>query len=167
MKKLALAVMLLSGSALASSVDIQNEAGSASNSTSQVLIQNEGTQMRDNSPSMSAPSIGSTGPCTIGVSGGMSVPGFGFSAGKGVMDEECNVRAETHMLLKIVSKDAAILHMCMQDATLASTLTTLGLCPSKQEQVEEGEPQGEPKQLSHCPGYDGDDEIVRMRLGCV
>lgn len=45
-----------------------------------------------NTPDARAPYSNSTGPCVVGFSAGVGVPGFGGSIGKGFVDEECNLR---------------------------------------------------------------------------
>ena len=54
-------------------------------------------------PSVTAPSIGTTVPCLVPISGGVSVPTTGISFGSGVIDEECEVREVIR--LGLVSED--------------------------------------------------------------
>lgn len=63
-------------------------------------------------PNVYAPPVGVTAPCVVGVSGGVSVIGFGVSGGTGYEDKECTKRENARMLHAFGEQKGAISLLC-------------------------------------------------------
>lgn len=87
----------------------------------------EGSKIPNDTPSMGAPSINSTGPCLVSAGGALAAPGFGVSFGGAREDQKCNIRNDSAMIYQIVGRKAAIEHLC-SDADMRRTLAPMGLC---------------------------------------
>ncbi len=98
----------------------------------------------DQAPAVSAPSVYTSAPCFVGISGGVSVAGFGASGGSGIEDKNCTLRETARLLHGIGQKTAAVKVMC-NDPLAAEALGPMK-CPPRQ-------------------GACHDDEIVAKRLG--
>ena len=98
----------------------------------------------DQAPAVSAPSVYTSAPCFVGVSGGVSVAGFGASGGSGIEDKNCTLRETARLLHGIGQKTAAVKVMC--NDPLAAEALGPTKCPPRQDACH-------------------DDEIVAKRLG--
>lgn len=105
----------------------------------------------DQAPAVSAPSVYTSAPCFVGISGGVSVAGFGASGGSGIEDKKCTVRETSRILYAQGEREASVRTMCVEG------LAALALGPTKCA----GMPVLLPVELPTCH----DDEIVAKRLG--
>lgn len=80
-----------------------------------------GTQTLKTVPQVYAPSIGVSAPCQTALSGGVSVVGFGVSAGGSVEDKGCTMR-ETSRLLHGIGQPAAAARVMCNDEMAAKAL---------------------------------------------
>jgi hypothetical protein len=137
-----LAVVALTGTASANGVDVNADSQSLSGAQAIINIEGstvpqtvfEGSNVPNNTPSVSAPGSMHTAPCVIGRSTGISLPGFGFSNSNGRVENNCNSREETGFIAQLMNmpngpaKQAAIYHACATDASLRATLVAMGAC---------------------------------------
>lgn len=105
----------------------------------------------DQAPAVSAPSVYTSAPCFVGISGGVSVAGFGASGGSGIEDKKCTVRETSRILYAQGEREASVRAMCVDG------LAALALGPTKCA----GMPVLLPVELPTCH----DDEVVAKRLG--
>ena len=97
-----------SGSSSDSTVGNINQGSLESN----VLIENPDDIKIRNTPDARAPFSNSTGPCIVGFSAGLSLPGFGGSLGKGIEDQECTRRQSAQTWSNMGLPAMAIWLMC-------------------------------------------------------
>jgi hypothetical protein len=71
-----------------------------------------GTTTVRTAPTVYAPSFGTSSPCSLALSGGVSVVGFGGTFGKAYSDSECNRRETARVLFQLGHADAAAKVMC-------------------------------------------------------
>lgn len=71
-----------------------------------------GTYTVRNTPDVSAPWIAGGNPCSVGVSGGLALPGFGIVGGGSWGDKECERRQSAALLHNMGERNAAIEVMC-------------------------------------------------------
>lgn len=102
-------------------------ADSGSESTAQSYVYQGGSEIPKQAPSMGAPGLMHTGPCTVSTSGALSAPGMGISLGGGRLDEACDIRAGAAALAAVVGQRAAAEHLCLDDK-MRSTLEPMGFC---------------------------------------
>lgn len=95
--------------------------GQGGNSSTNVNISNP-KQYR-NSPNVYAGNIAPTAPCIVGVTGGASALGAGFSFGRGREDKNCTRRETARTLAALGETDGAVALMC-QDAGVAQAMPT-------------------------------------------
>lgn len=83
-----------------------------------------------NTPDASAPALyGGTNPCSVGVSGGIAVAGFGMSAGSTWSDRGCERRNGAVILFQANMPDVAVALLC-EDTEMRSAFTFAGKpCP--------------------------------------
>ena len=105
----------------------------------------------DQAPAVSAPAVMTSAPCFVGISGGVSVAGFGASGGSGIEDKKCTVRETSRILYAQGEREASVRVMCVDG------LAALALGQTKCA----GMPVLLPVELPTCH----DDEIVAKRLG--
>ena len=67
-------------------------------------------------PDAIAPSIVGGNPCVVSASIAGSGLGFGFSAGVGLQDPECEARQQVALLVNMGAVDVAIARFCMEEA---------------------------------------------------
>lgn len=79
-------------------------------------------------PPVGAPSVNSTAPCVIGTSAGISVVGFGVSAGSGRLSEDCMVLEEAAVARGLAGDRAAFTHLCSNNERLRNTFVATGHC---------------------------------------
>lgn len=118
--------LVLACSVSIASADETTTSTSGSNS-SVVIGGSTGSKIPNDTPSMGAPSINSTGPCLVSTAGAVAGPGFGFSLGGGRYDDKCNIRNDAAMIYQIVGRDAATEHLC-SDPEMRKTLSAYGYC---------------------------------------
>ena len=63
-------------------------------------------------PNVYAPPVGVTAPCIVGISGGVSIIGFGVSGGSGKEDKECTNRENARMLNAFGETKGAVALLC-------------------------------------------------------
>lgn len=85
------------------------------NESSERRISYSGTNTLRTAPTNIAPNIGTTNPCIVPVSGGLSVIGGAFSFGSGMEDTGCTMRANAARLAELGMKNAAIELMCSDE----------------------------------------------------
>jgi hypothetical protein len=74
-----------------------------------------GTYSVKNTPELIPPSIVGGNPCSIGVSGGVSLPGFGIAGGATWADSGCERRQQAALLFNMGKTNAAVQLMCQDD----------------------------------------------------
>lgn len=79
-----------------------------------------------NVPDAIAPSIVGGNPCMISASVGGSGIGFGFGVGIGVEDEGCETRQVTALISNMGDRQAALMHLCMNDSRVENTVKAMG-----------------------------------------
>jgi hypothetical protein len=84
-----------------------------------------------NVPEVIAPSIVGGNPCTVGISGGVGVSGFGFTAGGTWADRQCERRQEAALLYNIGQHDASVALLCQDDSVRAAINSTGQACPGQ------------------------------------
>lgn len=85
--------------------------GAATASGSQSVSVTGGGAVRQ-APDVNAPAIWSNNPCLVGLSGGVSVVGFGASIGAGIEDRDCTRRANAQHLAAMGEREAAREVLC-------------------------------------------------------
>lgn len=103
----------------------------------------------DPAPAIAPPAVQTSAPCFVGYSGGVSVAGFGASAGGGIEDRKCTVRETSRILHGQGEIEASVRVMCVDG------LAALALGPRKCA----GMPILFPIEACH------NDEVVAARLG--
>jgi hypothetical protein len=76
-----------------------------------------------NTPEVIAPSIVGGNPCSVGASGGMSLPGFGLALGATWADKACERRQIAALMFNMGEKTVAFEVMCQDDVTRAAMKT--------------------------------------------
>ena len=106
------------------SVPVENQNGNHQN------LVFEGTDVPNNTPGMNAGgAYGTTASCIRGGGVGIAAPGFGFSAGGGKLDEECNNREEAFTIAKLTGNGThGLAHMCRTDHSVRMTMIQQNLC---------------------------------------
>ncbi len=89
-----------------------------------------GSQTIRNTPDAVAPALyGGTNPCSVGVSGGLGLPGFGTSAGGTWSDRGCERRNGAVILFQANMPDVAVALLC-QDSDMRTAFGSAGKpCP--------------------------------------
>lgn len=89
-----------------------------------------GSQTIRNTPDAVAPALyGGTNPCSVGVSGGLGLPGFGISAGGTWSDRGCERRNGAVILFQANMPDVAVALLC-QDSDMRTAFGSAGKpCP--------------------------------------
>lgn len=151
------------------------ETDSTSRSTSE-------TTVKSPPPTAVAPAITSINNdvCVVGASGAVQTQVLGMSFGSTTRDMNCERIKLAKNLFDMGMKVAAVATLCQDERVFQAMLDAGTPCPVdgkigaqakevwilkgriKQEHVELNEPAGN----SECPDYDGDDPIVKSRLGC-
>lgn len=124
MIRAAIAILLLTAGAVAA--DTNANASSVSSSG----IYMEGTEMRDNTPSVGG-NANSTAPCVVGNSVGLGIPGLGFNIGTGHVNKNCATLQEAQAIRALLGDRAAIAHLCKHNKRMQATLVELGVCVVK------------------------------------
>jgi hypothetical protein len=75
-----------------------------------------GTTTVKNTPQVYSPSIGVSAPCMTALSGGVSVPGFGFGLGGSLEDHGCTARENARVLAQLGDAASAMAVMCSQES---------------------------------------------------
>lgn len=89
-----------------------------------------GTQTIRNTPDVSAPAtFGGTNPCSVGASGGIGVPGLGFSGGYTWSDHGCERRNTAVILFQANKARVAFALLCEDKETRAAFLAAEDPCP--------------------------------------
>lgn len=91
-------------SSVSSSQSASNAASEASNNLT--------VEDRRQAPAVLAPSIAPTAPCYYSVGGGLSVPGFGASGGKAILDKDCETRERARLFFQFGFTDMAVSLLC-------------------------------------------------------
>ncbi len=104
-------------------VNVLNSGGSGA-------ISYSGTYTVKDNPPVAPPSIfGGTNPCTVGVSGGVSVTGFGLGLGGSWSDKGCERRNGAVILFQANMPDVAVALLC-EDSNMESAFSAAGKpCP--------------------------------------
>jgi hypothetical protein len=91
-----------------------------------------GSQTIRNTPDAVAPALyGGTNPCSVGVSGGLGLPGFGISAGGTWSDRGCERRNGAVILFQANMPDVAVALLC-QDSDMRTAFGSAGKpCPQE------------------------------------
>ena len=100
-----------------------------------VSIQNPSDIKIRNTPDARAPYSNSTGPCIVGFSAGLAVPGFGGSLGKGLEDEECTRRQSAQTWSSLGVPAMGLWLMCRSE-DMARTETDPEVCDSMVAQMQ-------------------------------
>ncbi len=80
--------------------------------SSQTVTMTMGSERSRNGPDVNAPAIWSNNPCLVGLSGGVSIVGFGASIGAGIEDRDCTRRANAQHLAAMGEREAAREVLC-------------------------------------------------------
>ena len=84
-----------------------------------------------NVPEVIAPSVIGGNPCSVGISAGMAVAGFGITGGGTWADRACERRQQAALLYNIGEKNAAIALMC-EDERVLTAMNEAGVgCPGQ------------------------------------
>jgi hypothetical protein len=73
-----------------------------------------------NTPEVIAPSVVGGNPCSVGASGGVSMPGFGISLGGTWADKACERRQQAALLFNMGEQSIAVELMCQDDSVRAA-----------------------------------------------
>lgn len=129
-------MVLFATSAIAGDAgDINVNSASGALSGSYSGIYSEGTHIPNNTPGLGAAGTNSTAECIRGHGAGIVLPGFGINYSNGVLEENCNTRAEAYILRDLTNRrpsagrTSAMLHFCLNDESMARTLSAMGNCP--------------------------------------
>lgn len=95
------------------------------------LISNSEYRERLQAPSINAPPVYASGPCSLGWSAGLSVPGGGISGGKAKSDPSCDRRElirvitplNPYLALKLACEDPLIVEMRLRNLASVSDCT--------------------------------------------
>jgi len=98
----------------ASSNASANASSTASANNSQTSNTTFNQEDKRQAPPVFVSSSNTTAPCVVAVSGGASIPGFGFGIGGGKKDKGCERRSRIELLAKF-NKRAARAYMCDSD----------------------------------------------------
>jgi hypothetical protein len=91
-------------------------ASGASGPTTANLNENySGSYSVRNTPDVTAPNVLGGNPCAVGASGGVSLPGFGISAGTTWADKACERRQQAALLFNMGEQTVARELMCQDD----------------------------------------------------
>jgi hypothetical protein len=106
--------------------------GSAGDPSGDPTINYTGGYTLHNTPDVSAPSLyGGTNPCSVGVSGGVAVAGFGLSAGSSWSDRGCERRNGAVILFEAKMPDVAVALLC-EDTDMRAAFRAAGKpCPQE------------------------------------
>jgi hypothetical protein len=99
---------------VAVSTAASSTATNAGNSQSQAVSFDD----RRQAPTLAPPAVYASGVCTLGVSGGLSVPGGSISGGKSRVDLECE-RRETARLIMALNPRFALKMLCAAPSAVA------------------------------------------------
>jgi hypothetical protein len=87
-----------------------NEAPIPADTTSRVT--QRGTVTIKNTPDLTIANVHPTAPCIIGVSAGVSGPGFSFGAGGGYEDKDCSIRETARSFGALNKREDALAILC-------------------------------------------------------
>jgi hypothetical protein len=99
-------------------------AGDPAPTTSNVNTNYSGSYTVRNTPEVIAPNVLGGNPCAVGASGGLALPGFGFSAGTTWADKACERRQEAALLFNMGEPMVARELMCQDDQVRAAMKTS-------------------------------------------
>ncbi len=115
--------------------------GTAAAGSNDATLNYSGGYTVHNTPDVGAPALyGGTNPCSVGVSGGMSVAGFGVSGGSTYSDHGCERRNGAVILFQAQMPDVAVALLC-QDSDMRTAFSEAGKpCPQDRHRVTDAQP---------------------------
>ncbi|MDR3536093.1 MAG: hypothetical protein P4L71_06300 [Acetobacteraceae bacterium] len=79
-----------------------------------------------NTPEVIAPNVVGGNPCAVGASGGLALPGFGFSAGTTWADKACELRQKVALMFNMGEQAIAREMLCQDDEGVRAAMQRLG-----------------------------------------
>lgn len=83
-------------------------------------------------PNVYAPPVGVTAPCIVGISGGLSIIGFGVSGGTGKEDKGCTKRENARMLYSFGETKGAVALLCQDKSVYAAMMERCDLALARE-----------------------------------